>query len=96
MATRNLNLQARMSMAPGAGGYHPPSSSTSQVKQKQMAQLNTQLAQLRHNLSNTEQLMTVTAVQAEHMRVLGSWHSGMFMSASKILGEESVGDAEGK
>ncbi|XXH02709.1 hypothetical protein Hte_009094 [Hypoxylon texense] len=42
------------------------------------------------NLADTENLLRMTSVQAEAMRGLGSWHGGLFMAASKVLGEESV------
>ncbi|KAH8662188.1 DASH complex subunit Hsk3 like-domain-containing protein [Xylariales sp. PMI_506] len=83
MGSRNINAgsgMARPSMA--------PQSSTS--KSRQLAHLHSQLAQLSQNLSDTENLLRMTAVQAEAMRGLGSWHGGMFMAASKVLGEESV------
>ncbi|KAL2149922.1 hypothetical protein VTG60DRAFT_5439 [Thermothelomyces hinnuleus] len=82
MATRNFNTNTatRQSMA----------SSGSAVKARQLAQLQSQLAQLSANLANTENLLRMTSVQAESMRGLGSWHAGMFMAASKVLGEESV------
>ncbi|KAF6840160.1 hypothetical protein CMUS01_04054 [Colletotrichum musicola] len=32
----------------------------------------------------------MTSVQAESMRGLGAWHGGMFMAASKVLGEEAI------
>jgi hypothetical protein len=41
------------------------------------AQLNSQLAQLSSNLSDTENLLRMTSVQAEAMRGLGSWHGGL-------------------
>nr|6CFZ_G Chain G, Hsk3 [Thermochaetoides thermophila] len=59
------------------------------VKARQLAHLHSQLTQLSHNLATTENLMRMTAVQAEAMRGLGSWHAGLFMAASKVLGEES-------
>ncbi|OWT43131.1 DASH complex subunit hsk3 like domain-containing protein [Pochonia chlamydosporia 170] len=84
MATRNFgttqNLN-RQSMAPGAGVA---------AKNRQLAHLQSQLAQLSTNLSDTENLLRMTSVQAEAMRGLGSWHGGLFMAASKVLGEESV------
>jgi hypothetical protein len=43
----------------------------------QQAQLNSQLAQLSSNLSDTENLLRMTSVQAEAMRGLGSWHGGL-------------------
>ncbi|KAM5377132.1 hypothetical protein FocTR4_00010015 [Fusarium oxysporum f. sp. cubense] len=48
---------------------------------------------LSSNLSDTENLLRMTSVQAEAMRGLGSWHGGLFMAASKVLGEESVKEA---
>ncbi|KUI74474.1 High osmolarity sensitivity protein 3 [Cytospora mali] len=79
MNTNNQNTQ-RQSMA----------TSGSAVKQRQLTQLHSQLAQLSANLSDTENLLRMTSVQAECMRGLGSWHGGLFMAASKVLGEESV------
>lgn len=66
------------------------SSSGGAVKARQLAHLHSQLSQLSSNLSDTENLLRMTAVQAEAMRGLGAWHGGMFMAASKVLGEESV------
>ncbi|RKL11161.1 hypothetical protein BFJ68_g2768 [Fusarium oxysporum] len=84
MATRNVSgSQVRQSMA----------TSGSAVKTRQLAQLNSQLVQLSSNLSDTENLLRMTSVQAEAMRGLGSWHGGLFMAASKVLGEESVKEA---
>ncbi|TWU77029.1 hypothetical protein ED733_007709 [Metarhizium rileyi] len=76
--TQNLN---RQSTVPGTG---------SAAKGRQLAHLQSQLAQLSSNLSDTENLLRMTSVQAEAMRGLGSWHGGLFMAASKVLGEESV------
>ncbi|KAI3396326.1 hypothetical protein diail_12292 [Diaporthe ilicicola] len=78
----NTNAQSaqRQSMA----------TSGSALKQRQLNQLHSQLAQLSNNLSDTENLLRMTSVQAECMRGLGSWHGGLFMAASKVLGEESV------
>lgn len=75
---------ARQSMAPSSGG--------NAMKSRQLTHLHSQLAQLSANLSDTENLLRMTSVQAEAMRGLGSWHGGLFMAASKVLGEESVRD----
>ncbi|KAK3500681.1 DASH complex subunit Hsk3 like-domain-containing protein [Neurospora crassa] len=85
----------RQSMhAPGAGASLSTSSSSGQngaaVKARQVSQLHAQLTQLSNNLADTENLLRMTSVQAECMRGLGSWHGGLFMAASKVLGEESV------
>ncbi|RYP24203.1 hypothetical protein DL765_000698 [Monosporascus sp. GIB2] len=78
---------ARPSMAPqGTGG----GGGGGVVKARQLTQLHSQLARLSANLADTENLLRMTSVQAEAMRGLGSWHGGLFMAASKVLGEESV------
>lgn len=71
-------------------------SSGSAVKQRQLTQLHSQLSQLSSNLADTENLLRMTSVQAECMRGLGSWHGGLFMAASKVLGEESVKEHGGQ
>ncbi|GKT42419.1 uncharacterized protein ColSpa_02600 [Colletotrichum spaethianum] len=77
MASRNINMThtARPSMS---------SSSGNAMKTRQL------LAQLSANLADTENLVRMTSVQAESMRGLGAWHGGMFMAASKVLGEEAI------
>ncbi|KAL2020956.1 hypothetical protein VTK56DRAFT_7730 [Thermocarpiscus australiensis] len=87
MATRSLhtNTASRQSMASSGGA----------VKARQIAQLHSQLAQLSANLADTENLLRMTSVQAESMRGLGSWHAGLFMAASKVLGEESIQQQQG-
>ncbi|KAK4236302.1 hypothetical protein C8A03DRAFT_45680 [Achaetomium macrosporum] len=87
MGTRNFSTGTapRQSMA----------SSGAAVKARQLAQLQSQLAQLHTNLADTENLLRMTSVQAESMRGLGSWHAGLFMAASKVLGEESIQQQQG-
>ncbi|KAL7947677.1 DASH complex subunit Hsk3 like domain-containing protein [Trichoderma barbatum] len=67
--------------------------SGSAMKSRQLTHLHAQLEQLSANLADTENLLRMTSVQAEAMRGLGSWHGGLFMAASKVLGEESVKEA---
>ncbi|KAG7291651.1 hypothetical protein NEMBOFW57_001670 [Staphylotrichum longicolle] len=69
MASRNFNTNtaSRQSMASSGGA----------VKARQLAQLQSQLAQLSANLADTENLLRMTSVQAEAMRGLGSWHAGL-------------------
>lgn len=66
------------------------SAASGQMKSRQLSHLHSQLAQLSANLSDTENLLRMTSVQAEAMRGLGSWHGALFMAASRVLGEESV------
>ncbi|CZT15691.1 uncharacterized protein RCC_01523 [Ramularia collo-cygni] len=63
---------------------------TSASKSRQLSHLHAQLAQLTANMSDLENLLRMTAVQAEGMRGLGGYAGGMFMAASKVLGEETV------
>ncbi|KAK5175246.1 uncharacterized protein LTR77_000383 [Saxophila tyrrhenica] len=63
---------------------------TSATKARQLSHLHAQLAQLTAHMSDLENLLRMTAVQAEGMRGLGGYCGGMFMAASKVLGEETV------
>ncbi|KAF4459134.1 2-dehydropantoate 2-reductase [Fusarium albosuccineum] len=106
MATRNVSgSQVRQSMATSGNAvksrqlgqkfndYSDDMLDLNTDESTKQAQLNSQLAQLSANLSDTENLLRMTSVQAEAMRGLGSWHGGLFMAASKVLGEESVKEA---
>ncbi|KAI8286298.1 High osmolarity sensitivity protein 3 [Colletotrichum sp. SAR11_240] len=81
-STRSLNMHTtRPSISASSGGA---------VKSRQLTHLHSQLAQLSAKLADTENLVRMTSVQAESMRGLGAWHGGMFMAASKVLGEEAI------
>lgn len=69
---------------------NPSSSSSSSTKTRQYAQLHSQLAQLNSHLADTENLLRMTAVQAEDMRFLGGYVGALFMGSAKVLGEEGV------
>jgi hypothetical protein len=65
-------------------GMHRPTASTSSrlstmpsQKPRQLSHLQAQLAQLNANLSDTENLLRMTAVQAEAMRGLGGYAGAM-------------------
>ncbi|KAF8472638.1 DASH complex subunit Hsk3 like-domain-containing protein, partial [Kalaharituber pfeilii] len=62
-------------------------------KQRQLSHLNAQLSQLHAHLSDLDELMQITAVQADHIRALGGIHGALLMSATKILGEGGAGAA---
>ncbi|KAF2745943.1 hypothetical protein M011DRAFT_405645 [Sporormia fimetaria CBS 119925] len=59
-------------------------------KPRQLSHLQAQLAQLTANMADLENLLRTTAFQAQSMRGLGGYAGGMFMAASKVLGEETV------
>ncbi|KAK7183737.1 hypothetical protein DPSP01_004369 [Paraphaeosphaeria sporulosa] len=59
-------------------------------KPRQISHLQAQLAQLTANMADLESLVGMTARQAQDMRGLGGYAGAMFMSASKVLGEETV------
>ncbi|KAL2830251.1 DASH complex subunit Hsk3 like-domain-containing protein [Aspergillus cavernicola] len=65
-------------------------SSMSAGKTRQYAHLHSQLAQLNAHLADTENLLRMTAVQAEDMRFLGGYVGALFMGSAKVLGEEGV------
>lgn len=65
-------------------------SSSSSNKNRQYAHLHAQLAQLNAHLADTENLVRMTAVQAQDMRFLGGYVGSMFMGSARVLGEESV------
>ncbi|KAF2404264.1 hypothetical protein EJ06DRAFT_553176 [Trichodelitschia bisporula] len=77
----------------------PQSNATSRLstlpsqKPRQLSHLHSQLAQLTAHVSDLENLLRMTAVQAESMRGLGGYAGAMFMAASKVLGEETVNGA---
>ncbi|CAG8978124.1 hypothetical protein HYALB_00000798 [Hymenoscyphus albidus] len=66
------------------------STAPSSNKARQLSHLHAQLAQLSANLSDLENLLRMTSVQAESVRGLGAFHGGLFMAASKVLGEETI------
>lgn len=68
----------------------------STTKTRQYAHLHSQLAQLNAHLADTENLIRMTAVQAEDMRFLGGYVGAMFMGSAKVLGEEGVKKDDGE
>ncbi|KAF1348655.1 DASH complex subunit Hsk3 like-domain-containing protein [Delphinella strobiligena] len=67
----------------------PSTSSATASKNRQLSHLHAQLAQLMANMSDLENLLRMAAVQAESLRGLGGYAGGMFMAASKVLGEDA-------
>jgi hypothetical protein len=65
-------------------------SGMSAAKTRQYTQLHSQLEQLNANLADTQNLLRMTAVQAEDMRFLGGYVGALFMGSAKVLGEEGV------
>ncbi|KAA8900496.1 high osmolarity sensitivity protein 3 [Sphaerosporella brunnea] len=68
-----------------------PSLAPSSAKARQLSHLNSQLAQLQANLADLEDISRVTAVQAEHIKALGSLNVALLMAAGKVLGESGAG-----
>ena len=84
--TNKSNHTARATMSlnprtPGANHTHSTSRlstvPTSASKTRQLSHLHAQLAQLTANMSDMENLLRMTAVQAEGMRGLGGYAGGM-------------------
>lgn len=71
------------------------SSLTNSSKNRHYAHLHSQLAQLNAHLADTENLVRMTAVQAQDIRFLGGYLGALFVGSAKVLGEESLGHGSG-
>ncbi|KAF7920861.1 uncharacterized protein EAE98_008890 [Botrytis deweyae] len=78
------------SRLPGGGAPRLSAAPSSSTKPRQLSHLHAQLAQLSANLGDLENLLRNTSIQAESIRGLGAYHGGLFMAASKVLGEETI------
>jgi len=67
----------RLSMAPQSA-----TASASSNKNRQLSHLNSQLTQLHAHLEDLEDLVRMTAVQAEHIRALGGIHGALYVAHS--------------
>lgn len=65
------------SILPTTNQLSTATSTRSTSKPRHLSHLHSQLAQLSANLSDLENLLRMTAVQAESMRGLGAWCGGM-------------------
>ncbi|RAH76674.1 hypothetical protein BO86DRAFT_286483, partial [Aspergillus japonicus CBS 114.51] len=93
MPRHSILPSAAPSMGYGGGGLSGTGSSTtsmSMAKTRHYANLHAQLAQLNSHLRDTENLVRMTAVQAEDMRFLGGYVGALFMGSAKVLGEEGI------
>ncbi|TGO90613.1 hypothetical protein BPOR_0057g00100 [Botrytis porri] len=78
------------SRLPSGGASRLSTAPSSSTKPRQLSHLHAQLAQLSANLGDLENLLRNTSIQAESIRGLGAYHGGLFMAASKVLGEETI------
>lgn len=67
-------------------GTNPRLSTIPSQKPRQLSHLQSQLAQLTANCADLENLLRMTAVQAEAMRGLGGYAGGMWVSLRLVLG----------
>lgn len=86
MASSSTNTKQSLSRPSSVNSFN----SMSTNKTRQYAHLHAQLAQLNAHLADTENLVRMTAVQAQDMRFLGGYVGALFMGSAKVLGEESV------
>lgn len=70
------------------------SSSQSSNRNRQYAHLHSHLAQLNALLADTENLVRMTTVQAHDIRFIGGYFVSFLAGSAKVLGEESLGQAE--
>ncbi|TGO52742.1 hypothetical protein BOTNAR_0315g00020 [Botryotinia narcissicola] len=78
------------SRLPSSGAPRLSTAPSSSTKPRQLSHLHAQLAQLSANLGDLENILRNTSIQAESIRGLGAYHGGLFMAASKVLGEETI------
>ncbi|KAH3678409.1 hypothetical protein WICMUC_001426 [Wickerhamomyces mucosus] len=69
------------------------STATTSLKQRQLSHLHSQLAQLEANLSDFDNLIKITAFQANYIKQLGINHASLFMSSHKVF-EDDVRNQE--
>lgn len=62
-----------------------PSLSPSNTKARQLAHLNSQLAQLQAHLADLQDIMRVTAVQAENIKALGGLNGALLISLFSLF-----------
>lgn len=96
LPTPNMSTTSSKPSSRAASSASGPNPSTSSNKNRQYAHLHAQLAQLNAHLADTENLVRMTAVQAQDMRFLGGYVGAMFMGSARVLGEESVVRAESR
>ncbi|RKF71081.1 hypothetical protein GcM3_109016 [Golovinomyces cichoracearum] len=80
-------MTTRLTINPSAPRVSTAASSS---KSRQMALLHSKLDSLSANLADLENLLRMTSIQADSIKGLGAWHCGLFMAASKVLGEETI------
>ncbi|GAA5824118.1 hypothetical protein JCM3770_003790 [Rhodotorula araucariae] len=75
-----------MSYAPASSAQSAPSS----TKTRHIQELARQLKELADRTDALKQLSSVTAAQAEYIRMLGGYHAAWFMASQRIM---TPGDA---
>jgi len=60
-------------------------SSSAALKQRQLSHLHSQLAQLEANLADFDNLIKITAIQAEYIKKLGIMHGGLYVFFISLL-----------
>ncbi|CAK7893409.1 hypothetical protein CAAN1_08S01596 [[Candida] anglica] len=66
------------------------SSSHSSLKQRHLSHLNSQLAQLHANLSDFNELISITAAQVKHIEKLGIMHGALFMASHVVFENDAI------
>ncbi|CCX33755.1 hypothetical protein FPQ18DRAFT_95315 [Pyronema domesticum] len=78
---------------PSRGSVRPSIATAANTKARQYAMLQNQLSSLQWNLEKLEDIMRVTAVQADNIRTLGTLNAALLMSATKIFETQGAGSA---
>lgn len=77
-------LPSQMRRQSQAGGTRRSTIPPSTLKSRQLSHLNAQLARLQANMSDLDNLLRVTAVQAEYIRKLGILHGSLYVLQSFV------------
>lgn len=72
------------------------STATSSIKPRQLAHLHSQMAQLQAHLSDLENHLRVTAIQADSIKRLGALQASLFMAAGAQYAAQASATQEAK
>ncbi|KAI5816643.1 hypothetical protein BZA77DRAFT_58669 [Pyronema omphalodes] len=75
------------------GSVRPSMGTATTTKARQYAMLQNQLSTLQWNLEKLEDMMRVTAAQADNIKTLGTLNAALLMSANKIFETQGAGSA---
>lgn len=82
---RTIRYSHTLSRDINMSSHSTRSSTAFLARNRQYTHLQSQLAQLNAHLADTENLLAMTAVQAEYLRGLGGWWGGLYVLMPPLL-----------